>query len=188
MNCQHIATFDCSQTSEGYRCTRKCEKIVCNDGHICRKYCWEPCGPCNTRVERKLPCGHTAQTTCSKDPLTIKCKFPKEVVLPNCRHKVQIACGDTLEQAVCPKPCDIRLDCGHQCTELCHAKDDPNHEKYLCKKACSRNKVNCKNNHRCGKKCHEDCDLCMIKIERTLPCGHNRFAECHLNDADILCK
>ena len=180
--------FDCSASTDGYKCTRICGKLLCNDGHVCRKPCCEPCGQCNVRVERKLACGHVTQTACYKDPLTIKCKFPKEVILPNCGHKVEIACSENPEDANCPRPCDIRLDCGHQCTELCHVKKDPNHEQYFCKKVCSRNKVNCKKDHKCGKKCHEDCDLCTIKVERKLPCGHSQVAECYLNDEDIKCK
>ena len=187
-HCQHTAMFDCSASTDGYKCTRICGKLLCNDGHVCRKPCCEPCGQCNVRVERKLACGHVTQTACYKDPLTIKCKFPKEVILPNCGHKVEIACSENPEDANCPRPCDIRLDCGHQCTELCHVKKDPNHEQYFCKKVCSRNKVNCKKDHKCGKKCHEDCDLCTIKVERKLPCGHSQVAECYLNDEDIKCK
>jgi hypothetical protein len=155
---------------------------------VCRKPCFEPCGPCNTQVRRTLSCGHEAQTACYKDPLTIKCKFPIEVTLPKCGHKFHIACSENPETALCPRPCDSRLECGHQCTELCHAEKDPGHEKYLCKKACNRKKLDCKLEHQCGKKCHEDCDLCTIRVARTLPCGHSQVAECYLHDEEIKCR
>ncbi|KAI9551691.1 hypothetical protein GHT06_022027 [Daphnia sinensis] len=186
--CQHTAFVDCSEPTKDYKCKRPCGRLMCNDGHVCHKPCYEPCGPCNVQVQRTLNCGHTTQTACYKDPLAIKCKFPKDVVLPGCNHRVQIPCSESPEQSVCPQPCDTRLDCGHQCTELCHAKKDPNHEKYICRKACSRNKMDCRENHRCGKKCFEDCDLCIIKVNRTLPCGHSQIAECFLSDEKIKCK
>lgn len=187
-NCQHEAQFDCSQSTEGYKCTRVCGRLLCTDGHPCRKFCWEPCGPCNVRVERVLPCSHSAQTACHKDPAKIKCKVPKNVILPSCGHEVTVACGDNLNEVDCPKPCDTRLDCGHQCTNTCHVKNDPKHEKYVCKKVCYRKKLNCKQDHQCGRLCHEDCSLCNIKVSRNLPCGHSVVAECHLNDGDIRCK
>ena len=139
-------------------------------------------------MKRTLSCGHQTLTACYKDPPTIKCKFPKQVTLPDCGHKVEIACSDNPETARCPRPCESRLNCGHQCTESCHVKNDPHHETYLCKKACSRNKKDCKLDHKCGKKCHEDCDLCTIKMERKLPCGHTQLAECCLNDEEIKCR
>ncbi|XP_057379336.1 NFX1-type zinc finger-containing protein 1-like [Daphnia carinata] len=186
-NCQHTAFFDCSESTKDYKCKRPCGKLTCNDGHICHKPCYEPCGPCNVQVQRKLNCGHTTQTACYKDPLTIKCKFPKDVTLPDCGHRVEIPCSEPPEKVVCPKPCDTRLDCGHQCTELCHVKKDPTHQKYICKKACSQKKVDCRENHKCGKKCFEDCDLCLVKVNRTLPCGHSQIAECFLSDEKIKC-
>ena len=187
-NCQHTATFDCSKSIEGYTCTRQCGKLVCNDGHVCRKKCYEPCGQCNMQVERKLNCGHVMKTACYKELNSIKCKVPKEVELPTCGHKVLIACGDDPLTVPCPKPCDTRLECGHQCVNYCHVKSDPNHEKYVCMKPCSRRKLSCKEDHKCSKKCHEDCDLCTIKIQHKLSCGHSQFAKCHFTEEDIRCK
>ena len=70
----------------------------------------------------------------------------------------------------------------------CHVNNDPDHELYLCKKPCGRTKADCKEDHKCGKKCHEDCDRCREKVNRTLPCGHSVFAECGLDDENIQCR
>ena len=179
--------FDCSQSTAGYRCNEPCGKLLCLDGHICKKKCYEPCGPCNVQMERLLSCSHKMKLQCHLDPAKIKCKFPKEAVLPICGHKVQIACSESPEEATCPVPCDIRVECGHQCTEKCHAKSDPHHEKYLCKKGCTKNKLGCKENHKCGKKCYEECDPCRIIVKRKLNCGHEQMVDCCQNNEDIFC-
>lgn len=186
-NCQHTATFFCSEPTTEFRCRKQCEKIVCTEGHMCKKRCFEPCGLCNTQVVRQLPCGHPLKTECHRDLLKILCKTPKEVILPSCTHKAQIACSEDPEKAVCPFPCDKRLDCGHQCTLKCHVNKDPNHAEYQCMKRCERKRKNCNSDHKCPKKCFEECDLCLMKVKRVLPCKHEVITECHLDDKDIKC-
>ena len=181
--------FDCSASTVGYKCPQPCQRPLCADGHPCKKRCYEqPCGSCRVQVERLLGCGHPARMECHRDPATHKCKFPKTVVLPHCNHRVEIKCGDKPEEAICPNPCDIRLDCGHQCTQQCHIKTDPTHANYRCTKVCGRNKLNCKQDHKCGKKCFEECDPCKMNVNRALPCGHSIFTECGLDDKEIFCE
>ena len=186
--CQHTDMFDCSQPTTDHICQERCNKLLCLEGHRCPKRCYEPCGPCNVLVERTLGCGHKNTMQCHVDPATVKCKLPKKALLPFCNHQAEIACGDTPEVVRCPFPCDIRLDCGHGCTLKCHVRNDPGHEKYLCRKACEKRNVSCKRSHKCGKQCHEECRLCPVRWKRDLPCGHSNVAECHLNDEQIVCK
>jgi len=180
--------FDCSQSTAGYRCTLPCQNLLCVDGHGCKKRCFEPCSPCNAQVERKLKCGHIVKTQCHLDPAKIKCRFPKSVFLPDCLHKVEIACSESPEESSCPVACDIRLECGHQCTGTCHIKTDPHHEKYVCTKICSRKKLGCKENHRCSKKCNESCESCRLIVRRELDCGHAQMVECSQSNEDIFCR
>lgn len=186
-DCQHMATFDCSQSTEGISCMMPCGREMCVDGHVCRKLCCKPCGPCNVRMERQLSCGHLVTLQCHLDPRKIKCKVMKNAVLPACGHKTKIRCGDG-EDAHCNMPCDIRLECGHKCTQRCHVREDPTHQNYQCKKPCERTKANCKQDHKCGKKCFEECNPCRIRVKRTLPCGHSVFTSCGLNDREIYCE
>lgn len=37
---------------------------------------------------------------------------------------------------------------------------------------CERTNVTCILNHKCLKKCHEDCSKCAVKVDKVLPCGH----------------
>lgn len=187
-DCKHFVTAQCSAKTKGWKCSYSCERVLCADGHQCKKFCWEACGPCHEPVQRELDCGHLAQMECFRDPMKTKCQVPKEVILPDCHHRVQATCGDKQEEIVCTVSCDLRLDCGHQCTQKCHVKDDPDHIDYRCDKKCERNKANCKSNHKCNKKCHEECDRCWVTDNRTLPCGHNAFTECGIDDKDIFCR
>lgn len=186
--CDHVVTFDCSKSTDGYECRRPCERLMYPCGHRCKKHCCEKCGRCSVRVDRLLSCGHTAnKVECYVDPLTIKCKAPKKVAMPACGHSVEIACSNKPEDVACPVKCDIRLDCGHQCVGKCHVKTDPKHEEYLCQKACARKMANCKVDHKCQKKCHEVCDVCRVEVERVLPCGHKTVAPCGQEDDEIIC-
>ena len=115
-DCQHKAELACSRSTEGFKCRLPCERQVCAHGHPCLKFCWETCSLCNVQMERELSCGHPATLQCHLDPLQVKCKVPKQVVLPGCGHKVEIPCGENLDEARCTLSCDIRLDCGHRCT------------------------------------------------------------------------
>ena len=182
--------FECSKSTVDYICRQTCNRPLCLDGHLCNKPCSKPCGPCNVHVERELSCGHKNLMKCHVDPPTFKCPYPVKSVHPFCNHTVEMACGDKPEDVKCKFPCKVRLDCGHACTQKCHPKNDPEHEKYGCKKACEKLKLGCKKNHRCGNRCYEDCDPvpCNIKWTRSLPCGHKAFAECHFNDEDIHCR
>ena len=116
-DCQHTAFLPCGKSTEGFKCPLTCEKQLCADGHLCNKLCWQSCGVCKTPIVRQLGCGHQVLLQCHLDPLKIKCTKPKQVVLPGCGHKLEIECGVNPEDANCNNPCDIRLDCGHCCTQ-----------------------------------------------------------------------
>ncbi|XP_057379532.1 NFX1-type zinc finger-containing protein 1-like [Daphnia carinata] len=186
--CEHTIEIECSKSTDGYKCKKPCEKTLCIDGHPCKKRCFEPCGRCSVRMERQLKCGHSAVVECYVDPMTVRCRILKEgCLLPLCGHRVALHCGKDPYQAVCPLLCNVRLECGHSCTLRCHTRKDPDHQEYQCKKQCGKTKQGCKMNHKCGKKCFEDCAPCNEKWKRTLPCGHSIFTECYRNDEDIFC-
>ena len=100
------------------------------------------------------------------------------MILKDCGHRAQVDCGVVESDWVyCDYLCEIHLNCGHQCTLKCHMKDDPDHANYRCEKLCGRSKVNCKREHKCNKKCYEECDRCRMKEVRLLPCGHTVLTE-----------
>lgn len=36
--------------------------------------------------------------------------------------------------------------------------------------------------------CYEDCSLCTVKVEKTLPCGHIQNVPCGLKSNEIICN
>jgi len=70
----------------------------------------------------------------------------------------------------CNELCGKRLDCGHRCDFLCHAK--ARHKVVGCRKQCERGRPNC--GHGCQKRCSDKCGDCNVIIKGVqLPCGHN---------------
>ena len=81
----------------------------------------------------------------------------------------------------CQRMCDIRLPCGHSCTQTCHIVDRE-HEKFQCMKTCERS---CPYNHPCRPKhyCYTKCPPCCKIVERVIPeCGHTQSMECWIED------
>ena len=82
----------------------------------------------------------------------------------------------------CQRMCDIRLLCGHSCTQTCHIVDRE-HEKFRCMKTCERS---CPYNHPCKAKhyCYKKkCPPCREIVERVIPeCGHTQSMECWIEN------
>ncbi|CAI8021592.1 NFX1-type zinc finger-containing protein 1, partial [Geodia barretti] len=81
----------------------------------------------------------------------------------------------------CRKMCDIRLPCGHSCTQICHVVDTE-HAEFKCKKICDKP---CSYNHPCksGHYCYRNCPPCRESVERVIPdCGHTQIMECWVKD------
>ncbi len=80
---------------------------------------------------------------------------------------MDLPCGASVSEAVCPEMCGMTLDCGHICPLPCHKKIP--HDKIRCQQPCQRV---CSDEHGCEKKCFEDCGNCLTKMKKLLPCGH----------------
>jgi hypothetical protein len=79
----------------------------------------------------------------------------------------------------CSRICNFRMNCGHACTQFCHAIDQE-HEHHQCYKPCLRVPVECDSGHRCPKLCYENCGKCMVPVaDIELSCGHSRKVTCH---------
>ena len=106
----------------------------------------------------------------------------------------------------CNRLCDVRLSCGHSCTQKCHGFDRE-HKEYRCKKSCKHtfdcghthtascfiitenlfkcptlcSKITCESGHECRKFCHypEPCGPCNEMVTIQLPeCSHEQFRKC----------
>lgn len=169
------------------KCTQKCAEILCTFGHVCPYLCFQDCPDCEVPMEKQLPCGHTHSVPCAIQPENFKCntKLNKELI---CKHVIRVPCHVNIEDFKCKEKCTTRLDCGHQCKRNCHVLDDPDHEIYDCHEPCEEYPENCQRNHKCMKKCYEDCGRCINLILRNLKCGHTlKDVACCIPEDEIHC-
>ena len=83
-----------------YKCKRNCEKIYegcknTENGHKCKKLCYEKCGLCPILTIKTRSCGHYFKNT---------------------------ACHVNVEDRMCTRPCTLSLSCGHKCPMKCSEK------------------------------------------------------------------
>ncbi|XP_071440457.1 NFX1-type zinc finger-containing protein 1 isoform X2 [Hetaerina americana] len=189
LNCGHMCKKLCHvQGHSDFRCHETCGKVMCIRDHRCQKLCWQNCGDCMVPVESNLPCGHKATLPCHMDPKEYKCPVEVSVKLPNCEHENKKLCCLGVDKVNCSFPCDSRLPCGHVCPKKCHVYVDPEHLDFKCLRPCSRKNVECKEEHICQRKCHEECSVCMYKVKRKLPnCDHYHDMYCHQDPLIINC-
>ncbi|CAH2048546.1 unnamed protein product, partial [Iphiclides podalirius] len=202
LSCGHQCPLICHGYDRGHvvtKCIQKCERVLCEIGHVCPLMCAVPCEPCIKPVEKTLKCGHAMSLPCSLDITdpSVKCITKVSVVLPNCNHEVHKVCYLDTMYVVCPRPCIYRVEsCGHECVRSCHVTLDPRHEKYVCPKPCAKAKQGCTANllgdrgdHQCTKKCHETCDPCTVEVnKKRSSCKHSERVPCNV-DVDVTsCK
>ncbi|XP_065567081.1 uncharacterized protein LOC136031433 isoform X2 [Artemia franciscana] len=191
--CQRICHFD-DRDHLQYQCNKTCDRYICSEKHRCPRKCFEECEKCIIKVEKNLPCGHTATLPCFVDSLDYKC-IRLQVYTLDCGHFIKLQCQNrqllahfsTFCSIPCNIPCNIPLPCGHQCTRQCHLNDDPEHKKYVCKKKCEKKNKGCKEDHQCRRLCSEDCMKCEVTIKATLPCGHEARIECGADIQKHIC-
>lgn len=60
LDCGHICNRPCHKRSshEKLACRQPCLRSPCSLNHPCPKRCHEDCGDCQTKLLKKLPCGH----------------------------------------------------------------------------------------------------------------------------------
>ena len=202
--CSHKKELSCHMIPIHSLCEEKCEnRGLC--GHICvkengkdRKLCADPCGQCNFRIIKTLPCGHEQLLPCHLDPLTAKCDQPctkikdcnhpcfgrcsqncnevlcKEKVTRNlpCTHDIQVACHVDINRIDCHEPCLRRLPCDHPCPLKCYNNCYEADCKTLCdlERECGHL---CVRADQSRKFCSEDCDLCSFLVYKKVDeCNH----------------
>uniref|UniRef100_A0A8D8TX39 NFX1-type zinc finger-containing protein 1 n=1 Tax=Cacopsylla melanoneura TaxID=428564 RepID=A0A8D8TX39_9HEMI len=192
LNCGHNCAKLCHSTDlahESYLCRETCKKS-CSEGHPCTYQCYqcrESCQPCKIIMKNfELACGHVKDIECYQIK-SYNCKEKVEANIERCGHNALVPCYQiTSGDIICPKPCDRRLSCGHQCTLTCHYDEDPDHIEFKCKKKCERLKKGCKSDHNCNNVCSDPCPVCNEEVMKQLPCGHSQKGLCHLDAMECL--
>ena len=189
MKCGHACektchVYDCNEQ----KCLKPCRKINPNcklSMHECKKRCYEDCGPCEVKVDKRLPCGHIKkECKCYEDEKKIKC-IEKCNKLLKCGHKCTLNCSDDCQNCKCKEKIKVKITaCGHLNEIECYLMSDP--LKIICQEKC--NKV-----LQCGHNCQGTCGICLkgtlhakcgVKCGRTLPCGHICSQKC---SSECLC-
>ena len=83
----------------------------------------------------------------------------------------------------CMNKCSSKMSCGHICPKICHANDRDH--LFKCQESCTRF---CPVNHPCPKKCFEDCNPCMERVDKKLPCTHAQVVLCYKDPSTEFCQ
>ncbi|XP_068745964.1 NFX1-type zinc finger-containing protein 1-like [Montipora capricornis] len=103
------------------------------------------------------------------------------------QNVIHAARADDFRQAPeggCSVPCNTRLECGHVCEMACHPTD-PEHKEYRCNKPCAKSL--CKLDHKCKKRCFQECGPCVQPVQKFLNCGHLQKVPCFKNPSEVKC-
>ena len=142
---------------------------------------------CDTKVMRRLQCGHEQNMLCSDNPMEHVCEEEAEIIL-SCGHKKLTTCS-TVRHGQHGEICDTkvmrRLHCGHERKMLC--SDNP--MEHVCEEeaqitlSCGHKKLT-----KCSKARHgQHGQICDTKVTRRLPCGHNRKMLCSEEPGNVFC-
>ncbi|PVD21343.1 hypothetical protein C0Q70_19516 [Pomacea canaliculata] len=156
-----------------YQCKKNCERMACNNGHVCQHRCYEPCGKCTYRIEKVIPmCGHKARVECHRDPGAIV-SLPVQVERTwPCGHLMKVPCNATPATRPCAQPCQAKLECGHVCQGTCGECWEGRVHKD-CGKSCNKLLPGC--GHVCPLPCGSKCLPCKEKTCQTR-CKHGNCA------------
>ncbi|CAG9821989.1 unnamed protein product [Phaedon cochleariae] len=178
-----------------------------DEGHFCREFCFEECSLCEITIlkkrtkcshafkvlchvnvddilcekpcQRELPCGHKCKRKCDESCGNCMEEVSKEV--PDCKHKIKIACFQEPDRKYCEKKCPRLLSCGHPCRNTC---------KEVCTEDCKVT-VECAIPSPCGHTIKEIVcyrkdtadsamllEMCSEKCSFKLECGHQCGGSC----------
>ncbi|KAM3921700.1 NFX1-type zinc finger-containing protein 1 [Leptodactylus fuscus] len=183
LNCGHVCTRVChpyDPEHKEYQCNKDCQKVLCGDGHKCKRKCFQPCGSCMEKVEKLMPlCGHPQMVPCSVPVNKFCCTIPCSKLL-SCGHQCEKLCGEECEER-CKQNINIQLKCGHSQKIQCWQKRDIEFGMPIkCQKPCQI-KLSC--DHTCRGTCntcfqgrfHESC---RHPCKAILICSHECKEPC----------
>ena len=188
MRCGHLCWKKCHPADREHN-NVKC-KIMCPDkckfGHFCPELCHygEVCWPCETKVVKKLLCGHTTKVACHQrfcDPKEIKCLSPCEKTRVSCGHKCRGYCFEDCETLFCREKVDREMpDCGHTVAVQC----SQDLAQVKCNTVVSKER-SC--GHQVSVKCWAPPSIlpCKVKVSKKLLCGHDADVECSKDTKDV---
>ncbi|KAI1733344.1 AAA domain-containing protein [Ditylenchus destructor] len=125
-------------------CRRECQETCKSEfQHRCKKQCHEPCGDCEEKVVKDLPCGHSKLAECALPVEKILCN-EKCTRLLACNHPCQLKCSDDCSSQKCRAECTAKVLkrwplCGHEVETKCSTDVNTT----LCPKPCDTPLAEC---------------------------------------------
>ncbi|XP_067120945.1 NFX1-type zinc finger-containing protein 1-like isoform X2 [Centruroides vittatus] len=117
-DCGHQIKIPCYKSKSVQICPKVCNEIL-NCGHPCIKACGlKPCPPCESYVEKLLPCNHKIAVKCNSFLGVKNCDQICHRIL-KCGHKCKDKCGHSGSCSPCDEHCKKLLKCGHRCALKC---------------------------------------------------------------------
>ena len=216
--CNHQVTIPCHIKPEEYRCQEEIGiTLSCGHNNVTtsadsRDKRQEQ--KCNTKVTRKLPCGHEKQMKCSDKPeevwcdapckrsllcghpcpkkcgeqcSSVKCAVKVKKTLSCGYHEISCLCSKDVSQRICSNPCARLLTCGHRCPGKC--SEECSQYEYTCRTIVMKT-LNCAGKHSLEMLCKDDPPTrkCEERCKRILNCGHPCPGLCSQSCKSMKCK
>lgn len=181
LDCGHVCSSVChpyDPEHKKYKCPKKCQKILCDQGHRCTLVCYKACPEqCPVKVEKIIPqCQHTQRVPCHQDPETFVCQEPCQKLL-DCGHPCDSLCGEPCTSK-CKAKVTLKLRCGHNQQDACFYNTQKEKPECL---------TPCEHQLKCGHACRGTCGKCyqgrfhfpcLHQCERLLICSHKCREPC----------
>ncbi|KAL3847655.1 hypothetical protein ACJMK2_018556 [Sinanodonta woodiana] len=180
LRCGHVCARFChmyDKDHEDYQCQKPCTRDICDNGHQCKRKCYQECKTCDAMTTKIVPrCGHTQVMPCGMNPAEFICQDNCEFKL-SCGHTCQNKCGSAhttdcqiiigkkwpcehvgevkcfkRDDTTCSNYCGEVLDCEHLCEGTCGSCFEGRVHR-PCKHRCKRTLV-------CGHECEDSCKNC----------------------------
>ncbi|CAG8573395.1 3095_t:CDS:10 [Funneliformis caledonium] len=121
LECGHLCPYKCHFDNPDHInifCRKECIKLHPECLHPCSKFCGEKCGDCSLVIgDIMLPsCGHLyprAKCYETRNVDSILCHIKVSKTLPNCGHKLEVMCYESVDDIVCKQPCGELTKCEH---------------------------------------------------------------------------
>uniref|UniRef100_T1IT11 non-specific serine/threonine protein kinase n=1 Tax=Strigamia maritima TaxID=126957 RepID=T1IT11_STRMM len=183
LNCGHVCSSPCHPVVDPehkeFKCVMPCVKIICKNGHLCKRLCYQPHTKeifCCELVEKQLPCGHKQKIPCLRKTTDVCCTAPCNKTL-SCGHLCKKACSETC--GGCSEVVELVLACKHKILAECST---PKHH-LKCLAPCQKT-LSC--GHACSNTCSQPCETkCMHILSLKSNCGHMAKIPCHLKGASM---
>ncbi|KAL3847656.1 hypothetical protein ACJMK2_018557 [Sinanodonta woodiana] len=178
LRCGHVCVRFChmyDKDHNDYQCQKPCTRDICDNGHKCKRKCYQECTTCDVEIVKRIPrCGHEQLIPCGMNPAEYVCQNDCGFKLP-CGHKCQNKCGSA-HTIDCKIVVEKKWPCGHVEKVKCYEEDNVS-----CTSKCGE-VLDCE--HLCEGTCGSCFEgrvhrPCTLRCGRILVCSHECEDSCN---------